>query len=360
VTEVTEAIQASDPLAELGARLTRWFRGRLPDRPGLRVVGLRPADRGMAAETTHFRLEWDGGSERLVLRRPPARPLLPDFDIARQYQVMQQLAPTGLPVPRTRWIEQDATVTGRPFYVMDEIPGGQSVSDFPTYHSWGLYHDATPQGRRTLWRRCVATMARIHGLDWQALGLGFLDHDEGGAHRVDNLVRHLGRALAWAEPEPGAEPELEAAVAWLGEHAYLPERTALCWGDSRMSNILYGPAPDYEVIGVLDWEIAFLGDPEADLAWMLFLDWLNTVPSAQPPAEGTPTREETVAHYEELTGRPVTQLRYNEVLAAVHLAVPLLGIVRELRAAGALTPEADPIRHCVRRIQDLLEGEPGW
>ncbi|HET9566378.1 MAG TPA: phosphotransferase, partial [Mycobacterium sp.] len=65
--------------------------------------------------------------------------------------------------------------------------------------------------------------------------------------------------------------DLAAATEWLRDNIYEPEHLCLCWGDSRLSNILYGPK--FEVAAVVDWEIAYIGDHEADLAWLLFTDW---------------------------------------------------------------------------------------
>ena len=62
-----------------------------------------------------------------------------------------------------------------------------------------------------------------------------------------------------------------AATEWLRDNVYEPEHLRLCWGDSRLSNILYGP--QFEVAAVVDWEIAYIGDHEADLAWLLVTDW---------------------------------------------------------------------------------------
>ncbi|NGO74414.1 phosphotransferase family protein [Streptomyces sp. YC504] len=348
------------PLPELTKRLADWLREQLPERHILTVSEPQPAERGMSTDTRHFTLTWqengERSSERLVLRCPPASPLFPDYDLARQFDVMRALAGTPLPVPGTRWLEPDPSVIGRPFYVMDEIPGCVTASDFPTYHVHGTYFEATPEGRKTMWRRCVETLAEVHALDWQQLGLSFLARPDYGEGELNQQINYLEHCLHWALSQEGEQPQpvLEQAVAWLRAHRYTSERITLCWGDARMSNILYAPTADFEVRAVLDWEVAFLGDPESDLAWMLFLDWMNTTAGGITPAAGTPTREETVRHYEDLTGLQVRHLPYNEVLAALLLAVPLLGITRRMRAQGQIPPEADPVRHCCQRITEVI------
>ncbi|ERB53335.1 hypothetical protein N806_19520 [Rhodococcus sp. P27] len=115
-----------------------------------------------------------------------------------------------------------------------------------------------------------------------------------------------------------------------------------------MSNILYGP--DQSIAGVLDWEMAYLGDHEADLAWLLFLDWACSEFEGHTPLPGTPSREETIARYEELTVWRVENLLFNEVLAAVLLAVPLLRLSTHLQ----LGEHTDITAFCKHRLEQLL------
>ena len=84
---------------------------------------------------------------------------------------------------------------------------------------------------------------------------------------LEQVVDYYCELLQWASSgQPRAE--LSAAAEWLRDNIYEPEHLMLCWGDSRLSNILYGP--QFEVSAVVDWEIAYIGDHEADLAWLLF------------------------------------------------------------------------------------------
>jgi aminoglycoside phosphotransferase (APT) family kinase protein len=149
-----------------------------------------------------------------------------------------------------------------------------------------------------------------------------------------------------------ARQELIDAVEWLRDNIYEPEHLVLCWGDSRLSNILYGQ--EFEVAAVLDWEIAYIGDHEADLAWLLFLDWACSDYEGVPRLDGTPTREETVDRYEQLSGCAVRNLRYNEILAAVAIGIPVSRLETRLRSQGLLTGDFDLIGFCVERIRQLL------
>nr|WP_232839571.1 MULTISPECIES: phosphotransferase [Nocardia] len=152
--------------------------------------------------------------------------------------------------------------------------------------------------------------------------------------------------MDWASDTP--PPTLRRAARRLRANLYEPEHVTLCWGDARMSNILYDN--EFRVNGVLDWEIAHIGDHEADLAWMLFLDRACSEHQVVERLAGTPTRADTIARYEERAGMKVRNLRYNEILAAVLPGIPLLRMAHRLRLAA----EIDVTAFCAARIEELL------
>ncbi|MEV6278808.1 phosphotransferase family protein [Nocardia sp. NPDC051832] len=312
--------------------------------PGSAISGWKRAEQGFATETYLFdAVDAEGATTGLVFRRPPEASLFPDYDLRRQFLVMKRLAGTGLPVPEVRWIEPDDTALGTPYFVMDRIDGGSTPSDVPTYHESGMYYDAKPEDRTTIWWHCLDTMARIHQLDPAALRLDFLRMDQLGADPVEQAINYLDWAVHWAATNPA--PTIERALTWLREHRYQAEHVTLCWGDARLSNILYGG--DLAVLGVLDWEIAHLGDHEFDLAWLLFTDWLSSDFQGRARLPGTPGREEAIARYETVTGWPVRNLRFNEILCAITLSVPLLRMSSHL-GMGDLSAV------CVARLDQLL------
>jgi aminoglycoside phosphotransferase (APT) family kinase protein len=288
----------------------------------------------------------------LVFRRPPAISLYPDYDLTRQVMVMNRLRDTPIAVPVVCWLDRDDKALGTPYYVMEQLPTIGTASDYPSYHSHGLYFDATPEQRATMWWGCVQAISDVHALDWQDLRLEKLLMPQRGAHPLEQVVAYCAEMLSWAPPEDRRQ-ELVDAVDWLRDNIYQPEHLVLCWGDSRLSNVLYGP--QFEVTAVLDWEIAYIGDHEADLAWLLFVDWACTEYQGVPRLDGTPSREETVERYEQLSGREVRNLRYNEVLAAVEMGLPVSRLDARLRAQGLLTGDLDLIGFCAERIRQLLD-----
>lgn len=331
---------------QLGAALEPRLRERLPGSGQARIVEFARTTRGFATETYLVGIEDGYGTLPLVMRRPPEMSLFPDYDLLRQVLVMQRLAHTEIPVPQVAWIERDETELSTPYFVMSRLEG-EAPSDFPSYHAAGNYFEATPEQRARMWWGCIDTIADIHRLDWRSLRLDFLQLKQPGNGPVEKLVNYLDSALTWATG--GEQPEIyRRAIAHLREHAYQPEHLTLCWGDARMSNILYDK--DFRVSGVLDWEIAYLGDHEADLAWLLFLDWASTDFEGHPSLPGTPSRAETIAYYEQRTGMRVRNLHYNEILAAVLLSVPLLRMANRVQ----LPPEMNITGFCTARIEQLL------
>ena len=207
-----------------------------------------------------------------------------------------------------------------------------------------------------MWWSGVETLARIHTLDWEGLGLSFLGVPKEAIGALDQQLDYYERFLGWARGD-ASQPILEAALRWLRENRYPPQRVALCWGDSRLPNLIYR---DDEVVGVLDWEMAFLGDPEADLAWWLFLDWHHSDGNGVRRLEGFPAREETIRRYEELTGWKTENLFYQEVMAAFRFGVIMVSLFSNMGQAGiAAAATSSPT---TRRLASLLElplpGEP--
>jgi aminoglycoside phosphotransferase (APT) family kinase protein len=341
---------------EISALLEPIVRRKIPGGADARIANWRATERGLSTETFLFDLVVDGPGgpttlQRLVFRRPPAVSLYPDYDLLRQVLVMNRLRNTSITVPYVCWLDRDDTAVGTPYFVMEQRPTIGTASDFPSYHSHGLYHDATPEQRTTMWWGCVQAIVDVHALDWRRLRLEKLLMPERGAHPLEQVVNYYSDMLGWAS-SGHPRPELTRAVKWLRDNLYEPDHLVLCWGDSRLSNVLYGP--HFEVTAVLDWEIAYIGDHEADLAWMLFIDWACTESEGVPRLEGTPTREETVERYERRSGLPVRNLRYNEVLAALELAVPIIRLQTKFRNDGLLGDDSDLSEFCVERIRQLL------
>ncbi|WP_020105060.1 phosphotransferase family protein [Nocardia sp. 348MFTsu5.1] len=342
---------------QLPQALEAVLRQRIPTAHAATISNWRPAEQGFSTETYLFDLvgvessdATAAGTAGLVFRRPPDFAVLPDFDLRRQYLVMQRLANSPVPVPKTRWIDAEGTDLGTPYFVMDRIDDVISVSDVPSYHQEGVYAETDDDGRARLWNGCVDLIARVHQIDTAERRLGFLDLRRFGTTPPQRLVNFLRYALDWAGDGNALHPGLARALDWADNHMYEPTRVALCWGDSRMSNVLYS-GTDHHPVAALDWEIAYLGDPGADLAWMFLTDWVSSPLDEHASLHGTPSREETLERYAGLTGWRPTNMLFNDVTAALLLAVPLIRLNKKLNLEGV-----DLADICAQRVAVVLDG----
>ncbi|MFA4835569.1 MAG: phosphotransferase family protein [Dehalococcoidia bacterium] len=303
------------------SKLELWLKTKIPQAEELSITPLQRAGSGFSNETYFLDLRCvEAGKERkerLVVRwAPEAYSVFPDYDLLAQYRIMQCLKDSSVPVPKMYWFEEDKGVLGGPFYVMKRVDG-MSVSDNPPgYHGHGFLYEATPERRAQIWWRMVEAMAKIHSLDWKRLGLSFLGAPKSGTGTFDRQIDFLERMLKWGAP--GSFPVLEAGFDWVKKNKYNPKRVCLCWGDPRISNIIYR---DDKVEAVLDWELAYIGPPESDLPYLLAIDQQCTEAYGVPRLEGLPTMEETIQYYEEVTGKKVENFFYHQVFQSLRLAV---------------------------------------
>jgi aminoglycoside phosphotransferase (APT) family kinase protein len=339
------------PAAEqLPGVLETIVRQRIPGAGQARIANFVASSAGFSTETFLFDLVGldDGGTMGLVFRRPPEYQILPDYDLRRQFLVMQRLAPSPIPVPSVRWIEPDPGALGTQYLVMDRIDGVVGISDVPPYHQTGVFAETNDAGRAALWHGCVDMIAAVHRVDPAEFRLGFLGLPGGNPSTA--LTSFLRYALEWAYGGKPVHRMFLRALQWLDAHPYMPERVGLCWGDSRMSNVLYDG--DLAPVAALDWEIAYLGDTAADVAWLLMTDWVSSPLPGNVSAPGTPSREETIDRYEAGTGHPIGNIRYGDVTAPLLLAVALVRLNRKFAIEGL-----DIAEICARRLEYVLEGD---
>ena len=327
-------------------QLTGWLARRLPAgaQPELSTLEI-PQGAGHSNETVLFEAAWrEAGvprSQRLVARiRPSGRGVFPEYDMRLQYRCMEVLARrTTIPVPRVLWFEDDAAVRGQPFYVMERVDG-LVPSDNPPFAVMGWLAEASAEDQARLWRRSLEVLARLHALDWRAIGLDFLDRPQYGATGFDQQLGYSAEYLPWAKAGT-AQPLLDDTFAWLRAHKPSDLGSAvLTWGDARISNMMYR---EFAPVAVLDWEMACVGAPEVDLAWFWYLAWFLTGGLGIPNLPGFPDRDGTAAIYEEITRRPVRHLDYFEVWAAFRFGAIMVAIEEVIRQTGSDMPSAAPL-----------------
>lgn len=259
----------------------------------------------------------------LVLRRPPhGRKASGAHDMAREYRVQARLRPAFRYVPRMVAFCDDLTVIGSEFYIMERVPGVIPRSEFPR----SLTFD--PERTRRLAFHVVDLLVALHDIDPVAHGLSDLGR---GAGYVDRQL--TGWARRYREARTPNVPSFEVVVRWLMEYA--PEDVATCvvHNDFRIDNVVFDVARIDDdglprISGVLDWEMATLGDPLMDLGGALAYwvqaddDDLFRLTRRQPThSPGMPTRAEIVEYYAARRGLDVGRWPFYQVFGLFRLAV---------------------------------------
>ena len=273
------------------------------------------------------------GTRLLVLRRPPLGHVLPTaHDMSREFRVLSALAGTRVPVAPLVASCTDVEVIGAPFYVMEYVPGVVLRTRNDT-------KDLTEAQAAELSRHLAEMLAAIHGVDVNQVGLGDLGRGAGYLRRqLDRWQRQW--ELSVTEERPGYTQLVERLTAALP--AETEGQTTLVHGDYRLDNALVTLNPWPRITAVVDWEMATLGDPLADLGLTLVYwtedgeeGWLT--PAGSPAgtrgvtadATASPgfwTRAEFAAEYARLTGRDVSRIGYYVAFGYFKLAVVLEGI----------------------------------
>ncbi len=344
-------------LTEVQSKLKGWIEEKMPLASDVFLSDMERPSAGFTNVSISFRLRWSEGgkqkSQDLFFRGAgKSDPVYPDFKLEKQFRVMKCLEGTNVPVPEVYWMEKDEDLFGFQFYIMEKL-NGVVPSEFPPYHSFGICYDATPEQRAKMWWNTIEAMVGIHKLDWEKLKLSFLGVSNEKVGPQEQELDYWDMYLNWAKEEP--QPVLEATFDWLKKNRYHLERVSLCWGDARLPNTMF--TPDGRVRAILDWDMATLGDPVSDLAFIISLDWLLSEGTEVPRLEGFPGKEETIQRYEELTGWKVSNFFYNEVYATFRAAAVILKVQKNLLKMGIQLPGDDPIvdNFCTRRLADMLD-----
>jgi aminoglycoside phosphotransferase (APT) family kinase protein len=252
------------------------------------------------------------GETEVVLRRPPRPPLPPSaHDVLREARLLRALQDTPARVPVVLAVGEDEQIIGSPFYVMERVEGDVIVASIP---------DAldTPAERRRISDELIDALVEIHGVDWRSVGL------EGFGKPTGYLERQLRRFRGlWELNKTREIAAVERVGAWLEQNMPQSGPATIVHGDFRLGNTIFASGAPARLAAVLDWEMATIGDPLADLGYLCMM-WterddpsggLREALATVTRREGFPTREELIGRYEERTGRSMKDLRWYTTLA---------------------------------------------
>ncbi|MFD4181219.1 phosphotransferase family protein [Rhodococcus sp. NPDC058514] len=364
---------------DLRRALQSWLTGRLHDGADPRVSGVRlPDANGISSETILFDATWteseedaihgDPGVRRtheLVARVEPtavSMPVFPSYAMGTQFDVMKAVGDlSDVPVPTAYWSESDPAALGAPFFVMERIEGIVPPDVMPyNFGSW--LSEATDEQRRTLQDESVAVLARLHEIEDPQRHFGFLRLHDAGPSAEESFRAHLARQRGyyeWATAAGPRSPLIEKCLDWLEANVPSDDSPAvLCWGDSRIGNIMYR---EFLPVAVLDWEMAALGPREMDLAWMHFLHRFFEDLAGVAGLPGLPTfmrRDDMVARYESLTGHRSRNFEYYSLYASLRHATIMFRVQSRAIAFGQAQQPDDPDDMILHRstLESMLDG----
>ena len=259
---------------------------------------------------------------RYVLRRPPRGAFLPTaHDVGREYRVLHALDSTTVRSPRTVLMCEDADVIGAPFYLMERVDGVVIRADLPKEF------DESSKGG--IGDELVDALVELHAVDIEEAGLGDFGRSDG---YLDRQLKRWAGQLELTLPMTRSVPELEALGQWLLANQPVSPPTTLVHGDYKLDNVMFAAEPPARLLSILDWEMSTLGDPLADLGWMMSF-WLEEGEGGDLVADlsrvtrepGFRLRAALVKRYEDKTGRDTTGLDWYRVLATWKLAILLEG-----------------------------------
>lgn len=294
------------------AKLEPYLREKFPGVDGPLVVEQFPAGH---SNLTYF---VGLGPLELVLRRPPfGSKVKSAHDMGREYRVLSKLHAAYQPAPEPLVYCEDDSILGAPFYAMRRIRGVILRRDPPA----GL--EISPDTARRMGFSFIENLATLHGLDYRAIGLGDLGKPQGYMER---------QVTGWIQRYGGSQtddiPRVDEISKWLVEHLPPEDGATLIHNDYKYDNVILDASDITKIIGVLDWEMATIGDPLSDLGTAISYwidphdpDEMQLIRWGPTTLPGCPTRPELVARYAEVTGRDVSNIVFYFAFALFKTAV---------------------------------------
>ncbi len=328
------------------AALRRWM-----DERKLPGSGEALSARFISGGASNEIFELTRGEVKLALRKPPAQVPKGRNDIMlREYRVIEALNGTNVPHPEGIAVCDDTSVLGACFYIMGHIDGWTPMGELPSPFR------ESPELRRDMAFELVEGIARLARVDWRAAGL------EGFGKPDGFLERQVNRWLAHLERVKFRDiPGLAEAAAWLRTHTPRSFTPGIIHGDYQFANVMFHHGDQARLAALVDWEMATVGDPLLDLAWIL-MTWPDPDEdrsSGYVDFTGMPSREELMDYYARRTGLPLDAMDYYIVLARFKMACVLEAGYARYVQGGADNPKmalfGDVVLDMAARAAELSE-----
>lgn len=294
-----------------------------------------------------------------VLRKKPPGKLLPRAHaVEREYRILRALEGSEVPVPRARILVEDERVIGTAFFVMDHVPGRVFFDRVPIA--------APPAERAAIFEDMARVLAALHRVDWRAAGLEGFGKPEGYMPRQVELWTRQ-----WEAAKVEEMPVMDRLGPWLAAHLPPEEPPTIAHGDYRLGNLIIHPT-EPRIVAVLDWELATIGQPLADLGYCCLTyhfdpgpEGVTGVAGMDLADTGIPSEREFVARYSALAGRAVPEaLDVFVVFSMFRLASIVAGVWRRALDGNASDPRAigyrDRYRSMAERAWEIVRRiDPG-
>ena len=267
--------------------------------------------------------------KKYVLRRKPPGKLLPSAHaVDREYKVITALYETDVPVPKTYGLCEDDSVVGTPFFLMEYVDG---------IVYWDhMLPKCSPEERALIYKNKNKVIASLHSVDFKEVGLE--DYGKSGNYVARQVNTWTKQYLA---SETENIDEMNKLIEWLPKNIPEDDETSIVHGDFRLDNMIYS---NFDVVGVLDWELSTLGHPIADFCYHC-LTW-RTLPNFYDHAKlkdlGIPNEMQYRDMYSEQTGKDLSQdWEFYMVYSLFKVAAICQGILGRVRDGTAASKHAE-------------------
>lgn len=292
-------------------------------------------------------------NRKLVLRKRPPGDLLPSAHaVDREYRVQRALAGSGVPVPNVLLLHMEPDIVGTSFYVMDHVEGR-------VFHDCGL-PEVEPEHRKAMYHSAASTLAKLHDVDVDAAGLSSFGRAGGYFERQ---IARWHRQWELSNVQPNGD--IDRIARWLGDNVPADsQRVAIAHGDFRIGNLMFHPTEPH-VIAVLDWELATLGEPLADLAHLCAFTWhmsaaeYGGVMGEVLGRNGVPEERDFCAIYYAMRSAKERLQPFHVAFALFRNAIIFEGIAARARSGNAAASNAKTVGQLssvlARRAVSLLQ-----